>query len=678
MFGITTELPMYYSIICILLGVVYAYFLYRKNNFQSKILTSFLFVFRALVVFVLSFLLLHPITTILHTTEEKPIIVLAQDASISCQNSEDFNKFTQLQESLSDNFEVVSYHYSDEVSEGFVSEKKGVSTNVSNIMDEVDLKFSGRNLLGVVLSSDGLYNNGSNPLYHKISKSVPFYTIPLGDTSVIKDIRISKVLHNEISFLGNTSPVQVHIKTDKCKGENIKIKLYSGNKLLQSKSIKVVSNSDFIKADFKIENNRLSLQKYKVVVSGIDNEPYTDNNSNSFFIDVIDSKYKILLLSDVVHPDISAFKSVLDKNKNYQVEIASPTEFTSSFKEYNLVVTFYISNKKSDVLISLKQSNVPLLMFVSPNSVSLLNSFYPEGSLSGKNKMQEVTATYNSSFSKFNASPSLQNYFADLPPLYSTFAKYNSSVTSEIIAYQNIGMYATEKPLITLDETLDRKTAIVYAQGIWKWKINDRRGENLHQNFDELFSKISQYLLIKEDKSRFRVSHNKKIQQGKPIEFTAEYYNDNYELNNVKEVSLSLKNEEGKLFNYMFSKTENASYFLNINSLSPSKYYFTATYNTGEEVTKGQFSVLPKQSESSVNTANHQLLYQLSNQSNGFMFPSFNVEQIKDTLVNSSLNRIILHTSEKVESVINKMWILIFLLLLLCTEWIVRKYNGFY
>jgi len=130
MFGITTELSIYYSIICILLGVVYAYFLYRKNNFESKTLTSVLFVFRALVVSVLSFLLLNPLTNILETTEEKPIVILAQDASVSCQESEDFIKFTKLQQSLSENFDVFVYNYSDELREGFVSEKKGVSTNI--------------------------------------------------------------------------------------------------------------------------------------------------------------------------------------------------------------------------------------------------------------------------------------------------------------------------------------------------------------------------------------------------------------------------------------------------------------------------------------------------------------------------------------------------------------------
>ena len=94
MFSITTELPIYYSIICILLGIVYAYFLYQKNKFFSKKLTALLFIFRALVVSVLAFLLLNPLSSVTNTIEEKPIIILAQDASISTSSySSDFSSY---------------------------------------------------------------------------------------------------------------------------------------------------------------------------------------------------------------------------------------------------------------------------------------------------------------------------------------------------------------------------------------------------------------------------------------------------------------------------------------------------------------------------------------------------------------------------------------------------------
>ena len=323
------------------------------------------------------------------TQEEKPIVVLAQDVSISCGDSEDSIYFSSLSDQLSTNFDVVEYNYSEDISEGFLSEKKGESTDISNLLDEVELKYSGRNLLAIVASSDGLYNKGSNPLYHKFSKSVPIYSI-IGDTSVFKDVNISNVLHNEISFLDNISPIEVQIKTEKCKGEILFVKLYSDNKLIQTNEEKVSKSSDFIKTSFNLKNSEVGLQKYSVEVSGIKSEKYLENNKYDFFVEVLDSKYKILIVSDVVHPDIGAFKSVLDKNKNYEVDLFSFSDLESSFKEYNLIVTFYIENKNSIKLEKLKNSEVPILMFVNSKSFSLLNSLYSVGKLQVKIKFKKL------------------------------------------------------------------------------------------------------------------------------------------------------------------------------------------------------------------------------------------------------------------------------------------------
>ena len=190
--------------------------------------------------------------------------------------------FFILSDQLSLIFDVVEYNYSDDVSEGFLSKKKGESTDISNLIDEVELNYSGRNLLALVASSDGLYNKGSNPLYHKFSKSVPIYSLVIGDTSVYKDISISNVLYNEISFLDNISPIEVQINTEKCKGEIISVKLYSDNKLIQTNEELVSKSSDFIKTSFNLKNSEVGLQKYSVEVGGIVSEKNLENNKYDF------------------------------------------------------------------------------------------------------------------------------------------------------------------------------------------------------------------------------------------------------------------------------------------------------------------------------------------------------------------------------------------------------------
>ena len=603
---------------------------------------------------------------------------MAQDVSISCEDSNDSIYFAKLSNQLSEKFDLIEYNYSDKIRQGFVSKKKGESTNISSLLDEIELNYSDRNLLALVVSSDGLYNQGSNPLYHQFSKSVPIYSITIGDTSIFKDLSVNDVLYNEISFLDNFSPIEVQIHAQKYKGEIIDIKLYKNNKLISIKKERVSKSSDFIKTSFNVKNTDVGLQEYTVKLGGLNSERNLENNEHNFFVEVLNSKYKILIMSDLVHPDIGAFKSVLEKNKNYQIDVSKFSEFDSDFEEYNLVVTFYLENSNSNKFRDLRNCNVPLLMFINSNSCSSLNTFYSDGGILSKNKNQEVRVSYNTNFEKFNVSKSLQSFLEDLPPLFSVFGNYNLSKSADILAFQKIGNIETKKPLISLDEVSERKIAVFYGEGIWRWKMNDNDDGIFHQNFDELFSKISQHLLLKEDKSRLRIELKNKFFVGENINFKAEYYNENYELNNFKDISLKIENDSGEEFDYLFSKNEKSSYFLDILSLPQGKYSYKANYNFSEFVKNGEFTILPKKIESSVNTTNHQLLYQLSTQSGGKIFNTFDIELINQTLINSERNKTILHSSESTNSILNNIWFLLFLLFLMSFEWIVRKYYGFY
>ena len=95
----------------------------------------------------------------------------------------------------------------------------------------------------------------------------------------------------------------------------------------------------------------------------------------------MDTRYKILILYDAIHPDISAIKSVLDKNKNYEIEKEKFSEFNSNYDKYNLVIYFALSENKLNKLEKLKSSDVSLLLLIGPNSVSTLNYLYPSQTL---------------------------------------------------------------------------------------------------------------------------------------------------------------------------------------------------------------------------------------------------------------------------------------------------------
>ena len=74
--------------------------------------------------------------------------------------------------------------------------------------------------------------------------------------------------------------------------------------------------------------------------------------------------------------------------------------------------------------------------------------------------------------------------------------------------------------------------------------------------------------------------------------------------------------------------------------------------------------------------ANHQNLKKIALISSGKLFYQNNIEGLVNTLNKSERNKKLIHTTEKLDSLINIPSILLILLVLISVEWITRRYNG--
>jgi len=663
MFGLTIDFPFYYSIICILLGVVYACFLYvNERLLQSKTLHVLLSAIRTIFVGILAFLLLSPLVKSFNNTTENPIVIIAQDVSESIADST-FELLSNLSNQLTD-FDVHKFSFSEDVETGFQTTNKGVKTDYSTLFSDLENRFSNRNVAGIILASDGCYNSGNNPIFRHFD--FPIYSIALGDTSVKQDVLVRKVTNNDIAFLGNIFPLEVAVSAVKLKGKKSKLSVWNKGIELYSEQILFDSNDDYKIINMKLEAKDIGLQAYKIVLSEVKGEKNIENNIFTSYIDVIDSRYNVLILKDKSHPDLASYISAIEKNKNYNIEIKTIDE-VNDFNKYQLVVLSGVSQIPS----SLIDKNIPLLLFGSLNFSSDLSSvkFVQKGSI------EEIRVVQNELFSKFTFSPELLNLIKDAPPLYGVFGKYELNVNIDVVLKKKIGAIITESPLLFIEEIENRKVAFFTAEGWWKWKLYDYSINENNDAFNELFSKLTQYLLLQEDKSKFRIYYEKQVAEHTNILFDANLYNESYELINNKEIALEIKNESGEEFDFQFSKV-NQGYFLDIGVLENGHYSFVAKVVGSSVVKSGVFDVKKLQLEQMNLVANHGLLFKISELSNGKLFYRNEIDLLSEELNKSSKNHKLIHSKEKLTSLMNIPLILLSLLLLISTEWFVRKYNG--
>ena len=669
--SIISDLPTIYSLACFFLGISYAYFLYRKENLlKAKIIKQLLFVIRTLFITFLAVLLLNPVVKSIHKSKHNPIIILAQDVSESIPNSFSLEILTKIRKELT-GFEVHEFSFSDKVNKGFSNNNSGLSTNYSNLFDDMKSRFANRNIAGLVLASDGLYNSGGNPLYDN-RINFPIYPIAQGDTLIVRDLSIAKVLQNEIAFLGNTFPLEITVSAQQFKGESIQVEIwYKGNKIHSEDRI-IYSNDEYQKVKINLLAENVGLQKYKVLVSQLSKEKNSINNRYTSYVDVIDSRYKILLLSEKNHPDLAAYKNAVEKNKNYALEQVNVIDFNGNFEAYQLVVVFGI-NENNPLILQLTKADIPLLVFdfQQNSNLKLTSSF----SFKSRGGLQEVKAVKSEFFSKFTLSPELLSLISDAPPLLTPFGKYTLQIGSEVVIAQQVGMQVTSKPIILVNESNGRKSAFITAEGFWKWKLFNYASENNNIAFDELFSKLTQYLVLQVDKSKLRIDYKKQFTENSNIYFEASLFNDSYELINDEEISLVIQNEMGDEFDYEFSRALKI-YNLNVGVMDVGKYTFLAKVKGSELISNGSFDVKAIQLEQLYTVANHKILFQLANISGGKLFYPNQSDKIITAIKKSKNNLISISTKEKLKDMINIPMILLILLTIISLEWFLRKYNG--
>jgi len=156
-------------------------------------------------------------------------------------------------------------------------------------------------------------------------------------------------------------------------------------------------------------------------------------------------------------------------------------------------------------------------------------------------------------------------------------------------------------------------------------------------------------------------------------------YNSAYELINEPDVDITITNEEGKSFDFLFSKTKKA-YTLNAGSFTKGSYQFQAKTSLNNRTYKqyGQFNVAPLQLEQLQTRANHQLLYQIAKNNSGELFYPDQFKSLKDSIRQQENIRPISHIEYTTESFINLKWIFFLLLMFVSAEWFLRKWVGGY
>jgi len=381
---------------------------------------------------------------------------------------------------------------------------------------------------------------------------------------------------------------------------------------------------------------------------------------------------------------LTAIKQAIESNYNYEVSHFMVDGFVDNVADYDLVILHQVptSNKSLSTLLgTIDKAELPILYVLGPRSKMVTFNQLKSGLsvISNNPGTNESFPQLSEDFTLFQLGDQTKRMVREFPPITTPFGEYNSPASASVLFYQKIGNIETNLPLILFNRDLETKTAVIAGEGIWRWRLADYAKNENHFSFNEIIQKIIQYLTVKEDRSFFRIRSKNRFFENEPIVFDGEVYNKSYELINEPEVELTITNEEGTGFPFVFGKRGSA-YRLNAGLFPPGNYGYESRVKVGSDIyfKSGEFTVEPLNIEQNNSVADNNLLYNLAIMHDGELLTPEQLKDIPAILKERGDIKSIVYSQKRYNELNNLFWVLGLVILLLGIEWFLRKYYGSY
>lgn len=682
------DISLWWLIPLFLLTLFIAYFFYKKDSLTKEIssrLRYLLIGLRGLTIFLLLILLIGLLLETRETRKEKPVLVLLKDNSSSIKNYKDslfvldkINKLeTQVNIQLKDEYQLEVVNFDSKSVDEF--NLKGKATDINRSFDEIFNEYYNRNLAGICLISDGNYNEGANPMLtvNKMT-TTPIYTVIVGDTIEKKDIVLNSVLTNKIAFLNNEFPLEVNVNANQLKGKNATIQVYSEGKLIESRLISIESNSAFYTEQFLLNANKIGFVNYTVNVVCDANEYSKENNSSSVYIEIIDSRNKVLMLANGPHPDFAAIRSAISLDEKTEITSALIDNWDGNLNGVELLILSAGRNSKWQKIIDeVRVKKIPTLLLLQNGfDAKIIDKLGLNLKAPSSGKTDEVQSYINNDFSLFEISTEMQELLKTAPPIQVPFGEVK--FTGDVLVKQRLGGVQKKDPIIGFGNSNGQKFGFLLGEGLWRWKINEYAHNKNNKEFNELIQKSVQFLTVKNNKDRLRIQLPEEFVESSEVKIRAEFYNKSLEPIITPEIDFNLTRDED-LSKLTFAKLSK-NYELNLGNLTKGVYHWEAiTEFEGVKYKKeGSFVVSETNKENFDTKANNQLLKELSNSTGGVSAPLDNGKIIIDALLKNENAVTLNYTESNFKDLIEWYWILILLIVSLSLEWFFRRYSGSY
>lgn len=706
---LTFSISAVWFVIAFLLLAGYTFYIYRYTVPKVRPVTRItLITLRVCALTAVLFFLFEPVLTLTEKTILEPVHLFFIDNSRSIQIDDGTDR------------EIKVAQFTDDVTNSGVQTNSGFyifGNNVENISNDSirQIKFNEgssnfsniialvkkdeRNIASITIVSDGVVTSGAKPLYEAGKLNIPIFTIGVGDTTEKKDIRVRNVLYNEFIYAETPTTILAEISSKGFEGKQVIISLFENDIIVEQKYV-FLSDEGFQSISFEYKPQNGGEKRMAVTVLPFSEEENIENNRKMFYVNVLNNKLKVLIISGAPSHDLSFILSSLQSNKNISVNTITVYGQNKILEGINtntaidsadiLFLIGYPSKQTSRALLqktidAVSDKNKPFFFLIENSTDYELLSLF-QNSLSFSIQQKNTAQIYEvQPIIKTNETdnPLLKNNdvnpigaWNNLPPVFQPSYEFKVKPGSSILSNAKINNVPVNKPLILTRRITQSRSIAVLAFDIWKWKLQTS-SKNLNL-FDSFIQNSIQWLNAGKEEKQVIISTSKKLYSpGETVEFAAQVYDETFNPVSDAEVKININGADKS--EILLSSRGSGLYEGSFNNNTPGDYSYQGSAllnskNLGSD--KGSFNLGAFDVEKIEDRMDYEFLNSLAEISGGkFYFAGQNenlFRQLKDISEHSSKEKL----SLKELSLWANEWMMIAAIFFFSIEWFIRKRAG--
>jgi uncharacterized membrane protein len=729
---LSQSFPLWLALLFLLISsAIVLFFYYRIDKPISRRYRYILTGFRIFSITLLIFCLLNPTLTKKEEIFKKANLLFLVDNSQSMSLTDSEEKTTRVDivekaltegspkpiiEDLMNRFSVQLYQFGSDVSsvKELSLKAQGTLTDISKALLTAIDDWKGQPIAGVVLVTDGRYNSGEDPIKTVQKTGIPVYTVGVGQAKVIRDIQITKVEASPIAYLDHTFPIKVAINSGGYDGREVRITLNSvdsagGSSLKDSATLKLDSKNGEQIVELQMKPQQEGTLKLNIAVTSMPDELTTQNNVYTFFVRVVKTKIKVMFIEGKPRWESTFLNRALQKDPNIELSYLVVTK-QGGFYPQSPLKNFPTRNElfSSDVIIIgdinpsfFKGDQLSMIKdFVENKGGSLIflagkSSFgdggFGESSIKdmlpidiGQGGARHLNSPFNPVLTQQGfthpstrlSDDSMENtaIWKDLPSLNSFYSGIGTKLGATVLAEHQ---QEKGKPLIAFQRYGKGMTFMITSEDLWTWAFGVYPLGEDDSYYRRFWSGTIRWLSsVRTQADQVNVEPSKQTYtRDEKVIIKTYVYNENYDPVSDAQIKAQVRTPAGTLRDIKFVFEENGRYSAEfLPTMDGNHKVEVEAERLGRPIGKGsaEFIVQTATLEYQSTQLNEPMLKQIADISGGSYYNISNISELPQSIKEIKESNI----SIKERSIWDNVWMLGIVLVLLTTEWLLRKKKG--